>query len=97
MARQRSASHVRAFLVISTLAVAILLFLASAVQATNRVTPTVSYRVHAGDTLWEVAVAQGPEGADPRQVVAAIRRINGLEGSLIRPGEVLRIPAPGGG
>ena len=52
---------------------------------------TVSYRVASGDTLWGIALAYDP-GGDTRANVHAIKRLNGLDGSLIHPGDVLQIP-----
>ncbi|GGA74311.1 hypothetical protein GCM10011490_26240 [Pseudoclavibacter endophyticus] len=47
--------------------------------------------VGAGETLWEIA-----EGAattrDVRDVLADIKRINGLEGAHVEPGQVLMLP-----
>lgn len=52
----------------------------------------VSYRVEAGDTLWEIAATvTGPE-QDLRRVVSEIRRLNALEGATIHPGQVILIP-----
>jgi nucleoid-associated protein YgaU len=48
------------------------------------------YRVRPGDTLWSIAGAH--YGGDPRQAVWRLRRENGLSGSEIRPGQVLRLP-----
>ncbi|MBM3474195.1 MAG: LysM peptidoglycan-binding domain-containing protein [Armatimonadetes bacterium] len=44
-----------------------------------------------GDTLWDLAKEYGPPNADLRQVVREMRETNGLDGSLIRPGQVLLI------
>ena len=44
-----------------------------------------------GDTLWDIARRISP-GADPRRTVYDIRRLNGLAGADIRPGEVLVVP-----
>ena len=50
--------------------------------------------VRPGDTLWGIATALvGPTG-DPRPVVDAIARANGVDPGAIRPGQVLEIPAP---
>jgi len=92
MARQASA-RARALLIISTIAVTLVLLLASAVQATGSVAATETYRVQSGDTLWAIAVTHGPAGHDPRAVIDAIRRLNHLDGTVIRPGQALEIPA----
>jgi nucleoid-associated protein YgaU len=47
--------------------------------------------VQAGDTLWSIAVRVS-EGSDPRMVVDAIERANGIQGQPIVPGQRLRIP-----
>ena len=50
--------------------------------------------VRPGDTLWGIAAALvGPAG-DPRPLVDAIARTNGVDPGEIRPGQVLVIPAP---
>jgi LysM repeat protein len=85
--------RLRALVIISTIAVALVLLLASAVQATGQTTPTEQYRVRSGDTLWEIATEHGPDDRDPRDVVEAIRRLNDMEGSIIHPGQVIAIPA----
>ncbi|WP_405217282.1 hypothetical protein [Agrococcus sp. Ld7] len=44
-----------------------------------------------GQSLWQIAQAVAPE-ADPRDVIAEIEMLNGINGS-IQPGEQLAIPA----
>jgi nucleoid-associated protein YgaU len=51
----------------------------------------VDYLVVSGDTLWGIALAHDP-GGDTRATVHAIKQLNGIDGSLIHPGDVLRIP-----
>ncbi len=46
-----------------------------------------------GDTLWDVAVDTAPNGVDPRQQLAAIRGLNGLDGSTVAPWTVVLLPA----
>ncbi|MCM3656811.1 LysM peptidoglycan-binding domain-containing protein [Agromyces mediolanus] len=48
--------------------------------------------VGAGDTLWEIAEAADP-GADPRVVIDDIVRLNGLDSSVVEPGQRLALPA----
>ena len=47
----------------------------------------------AGDTLWDVAADATESGQDVRATVFEIKRLNGLDGSLIHPGQVLLVPA----
>jgi nucleoid-associated protein YgaU len=47
--------------------------------------------VQPGDTLWSIATSVAGEG-DVRDVVARIRQVNGLDGTVLVPGEVLRLP-----
>jgi Tfp pilus assembly protein FimV len=48
--------------------------------------------VTAGDSLWSIAEEVAP-GADPRDVVDAIVRLNALEGVTVSAGQQLSIPA----
>lgn len=82
----------RFLVIISTLVVALLLFLASSVMAAGPEPETVDYRVRAGDTLWMIA-AEVADGSDLRGVVAEIRRLNDLDSSIILPGQTLEIPS----
>jgi nucleoid-associated protein YgaU len=48
------------------------------------------YVVRAGDTLWTIAAAH--YGGDPREGVWRLEDRNHLTGSLVRPGQKLRLP-----
>jgi Tfp pilus assembly protein FimV len=48
--------------------------------------------VASGESLWSIAEQVAP-GADPRDVVDAIVRLNGLEGVTVSAGQQLAIPA----
>jgi hypothetical protein len=52
--------------------------------------PPRAYTVRPHDTLWSIAVANVP--GDPREGVWLIQERNGLEGTLIRPGQRLVLP-----
>jgi LysM repeat protein len=80
-------------LVIISIAVAALLLLASAVQATGDPVATIDYRVETGDTLWSIAAESGV-GDDLRSTISVIKRLNDLDGSVIYAGQVLELPAP---
>ncbi|WP_285696642.1 LysM peptidoglycan-binding domain-containing protein [Actinomadura sp. NBRC 104412] len=45
-----------------------------------------------GETLWGVAERNDP-GGDPRITVQRIADLNGLSGSIVHPGQRLRVPA----
>lgn len=47
--------------------------------------------VHAGETLWSLAQRVAP-GQDPRNVVAAIQKLNHLQGSSLQAGRQLLLP-----
>jgi LysM repeat protein len=46
--------------------------------------------VRAGDTLW--TIAERSYAGDPREGVWKLRERNDLDGSTIRPGQVLALP-----
>jgi hypothetical protein len=52
--------------------------------------PPRAYTVRPHDTLWSIAVATMP--GDPREGVWKLRKRNGLEGTLIVPGQRLVVP-----
>ncbi len=80
-------------LVLLVSVVLLFLLLASAVQASGSAPATSEYRVESGDTLWAIALEVGERDADVRRTVFDIRRLNGLSGSVIHPGQVLLVPA----
>jgi LysM repeat protein len=47
--------------------------------------------VQPGDTLWSIAERFVP-GRDPIETIDEIRRLNGLEGSTVHPGQHLLLP-----
>lgn len=47
--------------------------------------------VAAGESLWSLAETVAPQ-SDPREVIAAIVRLNGLPSADVQPGERLAIP-----
>ena len=87
----------RVLIVISTVVVALVLLLASSVQATPELpvvddTVTASYKVHSGDNLWDIAAEHTPAGHDIRNTIERIKSFNNLESSMIQPGQLLEIP-----
>ncbi len=96
MHRRHRTAPSRVLVIISTVVVALVLLLASGVGASGDVVvSTEEYTVSSGDTLWEIAAARTPTGHDVRDVVAAIRSVNRIDGALIQPGQVLEVPSPG--
>lgn len=53
--------------------------------------PEQRYRVRPGDTLWSISVAHF--AGDPRKGVWELQQRNGLDGTLIVPGQVLTLPS----
>ncbi|CAM4382209.1 LysM peptidoglycan-binding domain-containing protein [Paenibacillus macerans] len=45
-----------------------------------------------GDTLWEIAVEHKPQGSDTRVYIKKLIRVNGLNSSEIKAGDILFIP-----
>ncbi|MFC5748165.1 LysM peptidoglycan-binding domain-containing protein [Actinomadura rugatobispora] len=54
--------------------------------------PPETVVVGPGETLWDIAVRDDPEG-DPRITVRRIADLNGLPDSIVQPGQQLRMPA----
>jgi Tfp pilus assembly protein FimV len=53
-----------------------------------------TYVVRPGDTLWSIAERLRP-GEDPRPLVDAIERANGLSAGDLVPGQALQVPLGG--
>lgn len=67
----------------------------SALASRDAGAPAESFTTHtvaAGESLWSIAEQVAP-GADPRDVVDAIVRLNALEGVSVSAGQQLSIPA----
>lgn len=47
-----------------------------------------------GETIWDLAFPHLPAGEDPRAFVARIVAFNDVDAGALRPGTVVRIPAP---
>ena len=72
--------------------VAVTAFLAlSAARPSSGAGPERTYTVRSGDTLWSIASAR--YGGDPRAAVWEIQHRNHVDGGLLIPGTVLRLPA----
>jgi hypothetical protein len=71
---------------------AFFLLISNRVEARVPELEPVAYRVEPGDSLWGLA-SNLELDRDVRAVVAEIADINGLGSSVIRPGQVLMLPA----
>lgn len=49
--------------------------------------------VSPGETLWEIADRFSPESVDLRVVVQELVELNRLESKVLKPGQVLQVPA----
>jgi nucleoid-associated protein YgaU len=56
-----------------------------------RLAGATSVEVRSGDTLWSIASSVAGDG-DVRAVVDAIQELNGLDGTVLVPGQVLVLP-----
>jgi LysM repeat protein len=63
---------------------------AGLVRSSEGAPPERSYVVQPYDTLWSIAAAH--YAGDPREGVWKLRERNGLDGTVIRPGQRLRVP-----
>lgn len=63
----------------------------SAARPSSGAGPEHRYVVRSGDTLWSIASAR--YGGDPREAVWEIQHRNHLDGGVLVPGTVLRLPA----
>ena len=91
-------SRIWAAVVLTTVILVAVLLLATAVSADLVAGEYETYEAHlvvTGDTLWEIAEAYTPAGEDVRTTIFNIREANDLDGSVILPGQVLRIPLSG--
>ena len=76
---------------IALLAVGVLLLWALFAGETGAGGPERQYRVKPGDTLW--SIAEQSFAGDPREGVWELRERNGLESSVLVPGQVLVLPS----
>jgi LysM repeat protein len=59
-------------------------------RASESARPPQAYVVQPDDSLWAIAAERYP--GDPREGVWKLRRVNGLAGSAIYPGQKLLLP-----
>jgi hypothetical protein len=63
----------------------------SAAGSTATGAPTAQVVVQPGQTLWQVASTAMPD-ADPREAIDRVRELNGLQSSVVHPGQALLVP-----
>ncbi|MFB9776929.1 LysM peptidoglycan-binding domain-containing protein [Brevibacterium otitidis] len=63
-----------------------------AIGSADPVIPAETVVVEEGQTLWSIASAAAG-GGDPRDTMHAIIEMNGLETSVVHPGQELEVPA----
>lgn len=51
----------------------------------------INIQVLAGDTLWNIAEDFAPENQDIRDYVQMLIKINNLEGSVLKPGQIITV------
>ena len=71
----------------------LLLLLEEEVVGASGQQETESVVVSPGETLWEIADRFSPESVDLRVVVQELVELNRLESKVLRPGQVLQLPA----
>ena len=91
MQKAKNQLSVRLSVLLATIC-AVFLLIGGAADAGEPSLPPVEYVVGAGDTLWAVAGSYLEPGEDVRATISDIRRLTGLESSLIYPGQILLIP-----
>jgi LysM domain len=79
---------------IALLAAGLAAALSTAARAADPAGPPAVAVVQPGDTLWSVAARHRPS-ADPFSVIEEIRRLNGLDGYVVHPGQALALPGRG--
>lgn len=83
---------------IGLLVIVVILFGFVVVGQAQEPEPPERYSLHLvrpGDTLWSISRQYMPD-TDPRLGVEWISRANGLEGAIIRPGDILNVPCETG-
>lgn len=88
----RTSTLTRAVVLLTAVVVVFILLLASGAGAGNEIRPTGVHVVGAGDTLWSIAAEHTDAGGDVRSTVFNIKRMNRMEGSMIRTGDQLVVP-----
>ncbi len=82
----------RVAVLLTLVAISLLLFLATGVQAGAELRDTGTHVVGQGETLWEIAATHTSPGGDVRATLYDIQKLNGIDGSVIHAGTALVVP-----
>lgn len=89
-------SNLTAFILLFTLIILAVLLLAGILRSTTDQIEwrEETYTVKSGDTLWTIADEYCPANVDKREWIHDVKTLNGLEDSVIYPGQGLMVLAP---
>lgn len=45
-----------------------------------------------GDTIWEISMRYTPKDKDIRKTVYEIKKVNNINNSIIKPGQIIKVP-----
>jgi LysM domain len=88
---RRGRAVVLAFFVLMASLASAVLFTTASRASDPDIGPPPSVVVQPHDTLWSIATRTAPR-RDPYAAVAAIQRLNGLNGYVVHPGQTLVLP-----
>jgi LysM repeat protein len=70
----------------------VFLLIGGAAEAGAPPSPSMSYVVEPGDTLWQIASGLTEPGDDIRVMVGIIKELSGIDSATIFPGQRLQLP-----
>lgn len=90
--KRRRKTQKRVFLnVVLFLTILSCIYLFGSPNDSSALTPSKTWIVTEGDTLWNIAAQVNPD-EDPRKVIKEIKNLNNLSLSVIHPGQILIVP-----
>lgn len=90
--KARSKKKNKAAILILLTAMLILIFILFSSGGATTVEKYETVIVRAGDTLWGIAKSNLPSGMDIREYIYVIKKANNITGSIIYPGQELKLP-----
>lgn len=86
-----------AFLIALVLAVVaivagVVLFSPAAIAGAEGAVSYTTVQVEEGQSLWSIVSANAPAGTDVRDYLMLVQDVNGLDGTVIHPGQELALP-----